>query len=250
MRGIKGKTAVVTAGTDGIGFAAAERLAELGAKVFVSSRKQKNVDRAVKELKDKGYEADGIVCHVGKSDHRKAMIEACVNKYGKIDFLILNAGVNPGVIPFMETSEEMWDKIFDINVKAQFLLAREALPEMNDGGAMVTVSSTSGYMLSPAIGAYSVSKMTFVGLTRMLAMSCADRQIRVNGVAPGVIRTRMSSVFWKDPEAEKASGSQAFLQRIGEPHEMGGTIAFLCSDDAGYINGETIVASGGSPSRM
>lgn len=194
-RRLEGKVCIVTASSDGIGFAIAKRIGLEGAKVVLSSRKQKNVDEAVKTLKNLGISVVGAVCHVAKATDRKELYDLAVNKFGGIDILVSNAAVNPGVGALLDTPEEVWDKIFEVNVKASFLLAKEVKPFIvkRGGGSIVFISSVGGYTPSNLLAAYSVSKTALFGLTKAAALDCAKDNIRVNCVAPGVIETRFAA---------------------------------------------------------
>jgi len=189
------KVGVVTASTDGIGLAIARRIGQEGAAVIVSSRKQSNVDEAVKQLKSEGLNVHGVVCHVGKESDRKKLLDEAVATFGGIDFLISNAAVNPEVGSVLDTSEQAWDKIFDINVKAAYLLAKDAKAHIakRNGGSIVFVSSIGGYQPFDLLGAYSVSKTALFGLTKAASLDLIKDNIRVNCVAPGVIETKFSS---------------------------------------------------------
>uniref|UniRef100_A0A671DWL2 Dehydrogenase/reductase 4 n=1 Tax=Rhinolophus ferrumequinum TaxID=59479 RepID=A0A671DWL2_RHIFE len=203
------KVALVTASTDGIGLAIARRLAQDGAHVVVSSRKQQNVDRAVAALQGEGLSVTGIVCHVGKAEHRERLVAT----------------------------------ILDINVKATALLTKAVVPEMEKrgGGSVVIVASIAAYTPFPGLGPYNVSKTALLGLTKNLAIELAQRNIRVNCLAPGLIKTNFSQVSIK----------QALrIRRIGKPEECAGIVSFLCSEDASYITGETVTVGGGAPSRL
>lgn len=196
LRRLEGKICVVTASTDGIGFAIAKKLGLEGAKVVVSSRKQVNVDEAVKLLKDQGIvDILGVTCHVAKESDRKKLFDETIKKFGGIDVLVSNAAVNPSVSSVLESTEEAWDKIFDVNVKASYLLAKEVKPYIVErgGGSIVFISSIGGYQPFDLLGAYSVSKTALFGLTKAAALECVRDNIRVNCVAPGVIETKFSS---------------------------------------------------------
>ncbi|XP_038070206.1 dehydrogenase/reductase SDR family member 4-like [Patiria miniata] len=247
-----GKVAVVTASSEGIGFAIAKRLGNEGAHVVISSRKQANVDKALKELRDANLSVSGMVCHVGKAEHRTKLISETVAKHGGIDILVSNAAVNPAMGPFLETTEDQWDKIFDVNVKATFLLIKECVPHMKTrkGASIVIVSSISGFSPFNVLGAYSVSKTTLLGLTKTLAAECGPMGVRVNCIAPGIIKTKFSEALWGEETFLKQSLMTASIKRAGEPEECAGTVAFLCSDDASYINGENILITGGMQSRL
>lgn len=195
-RRLEGKICVVTASSDGIGFAIAKRLGLEGGKIVVSSRKQANVDEAVNLLKTEGIkDVIGVTCHVAKESDRKKLFEETVKKFGGIDVLVSNAAVNPAVSSVLETTEDVWDKIFDVNVKSSYLLAKEVKPfiKMRGGGSIVFISSIGGYQPFDLLGAYSVSKTALFGLTKAAALDSVGDNIRVNCVAPGVIETKFSS---------------------------------------------------------
>ncbi|XP_028934192.1 dehydrogenase/reductase SDR family member 4-like [Ornithorhynchus anatinus] len=246
------KVALVTASTDGIGLAVARRLGRDGAHVVLSSRKQKNVDRAVAALQAEGLSVSGTVCHVGKAEDRERLVATALERYGGIDILVSNAAVNPFFGNLLDASEEVWDKILDINVKATVLLVKAVVPEMEKrgGGSVIIVSSIAAFSPFPALGPYNVSKTALLGLTKNLALELAPRGIRVNCLAPGLIKTNFSSVFWKDQAVEASSHQALKIHRIGEPEDCAGIVSFLCSPDASYIMGETVVVGGGSPSRL
>ncbi|XP_054986876.1 dehydrogenase/reductase SDR family member 4 isoform X2 [Sorex araneus] len=205
------KVALVTASTDGIGFAIARRLAQDGAHVVVSSRKQQNVDRAVATLQGEGLSVTGTVCHVGKAEDRERLVATAVKLHGGVDILVSNAAVNPFFGNMLDATEEVWDK---------------------------------------GLGPYNVSKTALLGLTKNLALELGPRNIRVNCLAPGLIKTSFSSVFWTDKAREDSVKEAMRIGRIGKPEECAGIVSFLCSEDASYINGETVVVGGGTPSRL
>lgn len=243
----KDKVALVTASTEGIGFAIAKRLAEDGAAVFISSRKEENVEQALEKLK--GLPVYGTVCDVGKAEDRKRLFDLVRRETGSLDFLVSNAAVNPTLGPILETSEEAWDEIFGINVKSAFLLTKEALPLMKNStcGSIVYISSIGGYQVRSALGAYCVSKTALLGLTKGLAEELAPG-IRVNCVCPGVIDTKSSRAL-TSKMAEEAL-SRVLLGRFGQPEDVSGLVSFLCSPDAAYITGESVVVGGGFYSRL
>jgi len=250
---LEGKTAVVTASTDGIGLAIARSFAENGANVVVSSRKQTNVTKAVELLKSEGHKGvTGVVCHVANAEDRKKLFQEAVDKFGGVDILVSNAAVNPTVGNVLDCDERAWDKIFEINVKCAFLLAKEAAPliKKRGGGSIIFVSSIAGFQPFKILGAYSVSKTALLGLTKAAAQDLAPDNIRVNCLAPGIVETRFSSALHETESAKDAAIATVPLQRLAKPKEMGGVVTFLCSEDASYITGETIIAAGGVPSRL
>jgi len=247
-----GKVAIVTASTDGIGLAIAERLGLEGAKVMVSSRKQANVSTALTVLKGKGIVCDGIPCHVGVSADRQALIDKTLDAFGGIDILVSNAAANPHMGSILDCDEGAWDKIFDINVKSALMLTQLCVPHMveRDGGSIVYITSIAGYDPINLLGAYSVSKTALLGLTKVVSAAVCDDNIRVNGVAPGIIKTKFSSSLWQDEHMTEQTLEQIPMGRFGLSEDIAGVTSFLCSDDAAYITGETIVAAGGMKSHL
>lgn len=241
------KVALVTASTDGIGFAIARRLAEDGAHVVVSSRKQENVGRAVATLQGEGLSVTGIVCHVGKPEDRERLVTTAVKLHQGIDILVSNAAVNPFFGNLLDVTEEVWDKVLSINVTATAMLIKAVVPEMErrGGGSVVIVSSIGGFVPFPFLGPYNVSKTALLGLTKNYASELASRNIRVNCLAPGIIKTRFSSVLWKDGSKEDMMKERMQIRRLGKPEDCAGIVSFLCSEDASYISGETVVVGGG-----
>ncbi|KAI9588689.1 dehydrogenase/reductase SDR family member 4 [Glossina fuscipes] len=252
MKRLEGKVAVVTASTDGIGFAIAKRLAQEGANVVISSRKQNNVDRAVEELCKLQLNVVGLKCHVGDAKDRKELFEGTIRKYGKLNILVSNAATNPAVGGVLDCDERVWDKIFDVNVKSSYLLAKEALPWLRKekNSNIVFVSSIAGYDAFELLGAYSVSKTALIGLTKAAAKDLASEGIRVNCLAPGIIKTKFSKSLYESKTAEEMVLARIPMRRLGMTEEMAGIVAFLVSDDASYITGESIVAAGGMCARL
>ncbi|XP_026072257.1 dehydrogenase/reductase SDR family member 4-like [Carassius auratus] len=249
---LSGRVAIVTASTDGIGLAAAEALGQRGAHVVVSSRRQANVDKAVSLLRSKNIKVIGTTCNVGKAEDRDKLINLTVEQCGGVDILVSNAAVNPFFGNILESTEEVWDKILGVNVKASFLLTKQVVPHMEKrgGGSVVIVSSVAGYQPMQGLGPYSVSKTALLGLTKALAPDLAHSNIRINCVAPGIIKTRFSAALWENESVLKDVLKQTSIKRLGQPEDIGGVIAFLCSDEASYITGETITVTGGMNCRL
>jgi len=249
---LENKVAVVTASTDGIGFAIAERLAKDGAKVMISSRKADNVEKAVAELTAAGLDVSGVVCHVGKPGDREKLLGETVDRFGGLDILVSNAAANPFFGRMLDCEEDQWDKIFEINVKTAFLLFKESVPLMRKrgGGAAIFVSSIGGFQPIPMLGPYSVSKTALLGLTKALAAECAEDNIRVNCIAPGIVRTKFAAALTESDEMSERVMENLPLKRFGVPSEMGGVCSFLASDDASYVTGENIVLAGGINARL
>lgn len=249
---LSGKVAIVTASTDGIGLAAAEALGQRGAHVVVSSRRQANVDKAVSLLRSKDIKVMGTTCNVGKAEDRDKLINTTIEQCGGVDILVSNAAVNPFFGNILESTEEVWDKILGVNVTASFLLTKLVVPHMEKrgGGSVVIVSSVAGYQPMQGLGPYSVSKTALLGLTRALAPDLGHSNIRINCVAPGIIKTRFSAALWENEGVLEEFLKQTCIKRLGQPEDIGGVIAFLCSDEASYITGETITVTGGMNCRL
>lgn len=215
LKRLAGRIAIVTASTEGIGFAIAQRLAREGAKVIISSRKEKNVNEAVKILTTEGLDVKGLICHVSKQEDRTKLFEEAA-KHGGLDILVSNAAVNPEVGGVLSTSESSWDKIFDVNVKSSYLLAKEALPllKQSKAGRIIFISSITGLQPMELLGAYSVSKTALLGLTKAAAIEVARDNITVNCVAPGIIRTKFSNAITVQKSAEDKILSKTPLGRL------------------------------------
>eukprot|EP01134_Creolimax_fragrantissima_P007857 CFRG7857T1 len=248
-----GKTALVTGSTAGIGYAIAKRLGEEGAHVVVASRKQANVDRTVKELSELGISAEGVACHVGNAEDRQRLIDTAVSKNGGLDILVNNVGTNPHYGRMIDTPESAWDKIFDNNVKATFLMTQLAYPylkESKNGPSVTIISSIAGYDSLHGLGAYSTSKTALHGMVLHLAKELGRDGIRVNGVAPGIVKTVFSDALTSDEKLVKAFLRTVPLGKVAVPEQIAGTVAYLASEDASYVSGENIVVAGGLRSRL
>lgn len=245
----QGKVAIVTASTQGIGFSIAERLGLEGASVVISSRRQRNVDEAVRKLKARGIEVLGLVCHVSNAEQRKNLIDQTVQKYGKIDVIVSNAAANPSIDPILGSKESVLDKLWEVNVKTAILLLQDAAPHLQKGSSIVFISSIGGYSPPSAMAMYGVTKTALLGLTKALAAEMAP-DTRVNCVAPGFVPTNFASYITNNETMRKALEEKTLLNRLGTTEDMAAAAAFLASDDASYITGETLVVAGGMPSRL
>ncbi|KAK6015759.1 oxidoreductase, short chain dehydrogenase/reductase family protein [Ostertagia ostertagi] len=246
------RVAIVSASTKGIGFAIAKRLGADGASVIVSSRKSKNVEDAVCALRMEGIDAAGIPAHVGVKEDRKKLIDFAIDRYGKLDILVSNAAVNPHFGDIMSISDSQWDKLLQINVRSALQLTQEAAPhlEASGRGNVVLVSSVAGYSPIDGLGAYSVMKSTLIGLNKALSQSLARRNIRVNAIAPGIIRTDFSKALYANEVDHQNWLRSIPLNRLGHADECADAVSFLVSDEASYISGETIGVNGGMQARI
>ncbi len=244
---LSGKVAIITGASKGIGESIARALAEYGAKVVVSSRKQEAVDAVADSIKAEGYEAIGIACHVGDSDQRKNLVQKTVENYGGVDILINNAATNPVFQPLAKVEDDVFDKIMDVNVKACFSLGNLCYPIMKErgGGSVINIASVEGLKPSFGLGLYSVSKSALIMLTQSQAKEWGPKGIRSNAICPGLIQTKFSSALWENEKILKQVESYLPLQRMAQPDEMAGLAVFLASDAASYATGGVYTNDGG-----
>ena len=242
---LSGKVALVTGSTRGIGKSIAEELARAGAKVAVSSRKADAVDAAVGELASQGFAAIGKPCNVSRKEELQALVDAARQEWGRIDIVVANAASNPYYGPLTGIADEAFDKILANNVKSVLWLAAMTLPGMAPGGSFIVVGSIGGLLANTVIGAYGISKAADHHLVRNLAAEWGPKNVRVNAIAPGLVKTEFARALWED-EKRAAERIQATpLRRLGEPRDIGGIAVFLASDAAAFITGQCIVADGG-----
>lgn len=244
---LNGKVAVITGASKGIGEAMAEIMAEAGAKVVVSSRKQEAVDKVARAFQAKGYEAIGIACNVGEASQRQQLIEKTLDAFGGIDILVNNAAVNPVFGPVANTDIAAFDKIMDINVKAPFELSKSVLPVMQrrGGGSIINIGSIGGLTPEPGLGIYSVSKAALIMLTKVMAKEWGKFGIRANIICPGLIQTKFSEALWKNEELLSKSIKHLPVQRIGQPEDLAGIALYLASEAGAYTTGAVFSVDGG-----
>jgi NAD(P)-dependent dehydrogenase (short-subunit alcohol dehydrogenase family) len=244
---LRGQVAVITGSSKGIGRAAAEIMAALGAKVVISSRKADACEDVAAGIRKAGGEAITIACNISRKDEIAGLVKGTIETWGKIDTLVCNAAVNPYFGPLAGISDDAFDKIMSSNIKSNLWLCNLALPHMVEqgGGSVVIVSSIGGLRGSAQLGAYGISKAADMQLTRSLAVEWSPKGVRINCVAPGLVRTDFARALWEDPERLKRTVATAPLRRIGEPNEIGGVIAFLASKASSFMTGTVVIADGG-----
>ncbi|UBM62511.1 glucose 1-dehydrogenase [Candidatus Sulfidibacterium hydrothermale] len=244
---LKGKVAIITGSSKGIGEAIARLLAENGATVVISSRKQEACDAVAEKFKADGLSAVAIACHVGNPDDRTALVEKTIEKLGGIDILVNNAGTNPVFGPVEEATDEIFDHIMNVNVKAPWDLANKSLESMKKrgGGSIINISSVEGELPEEGLGIYSTSKAALSMLTKSQAKEWGKFGIRVNAISPGLIKTKFSAALWTNQQIMQQIESSSPLGRMGNPEEIA-YIALLLSSEAGsFITGSILVADGG-----
>ncbi len=244
---LDGKIAIVTGSSRGIGRSIAEHLAAAGAKVVVSSRKLGACEQVAKSILDGGGDAVAIAANIGDKSQLENLVNQTRKQWGRIDVLVCNAASNPFYGPMAQLPDDAFNKILQNNIVSNHWLANLVLPEMaqRKDGAVIIVSSIGGLKGSTALGAYAISKAADMQLARNLAMEWGPANIRVNCIAPGLVKTDFARALWENPEILQRYESQTPLRRIGAPDDIGGVAVFLASRAAAFITGQTIVADGG-----
>ncbi len=248
---LTGKVAIVTGSTRGIGKAIAERLAEHGAKVAISSRKA-DVCEAVAAAINADHPGAAIACaaNISSKDDLQRLVDATRAAFGKVDILICNAASNPYYGPMSGISDEAFRKILDNNIVSNNWLINMVAPAMAErkDGAIVIVSSIGGLRGTAVIGAYAISKAADMQLARNLAQELSPSNIRVNCIAPGLVKTDFAKALWDTPEGERRASSGTPLRRLGEPDDIAGAAVLLSSRAGSWMTGQTIVVDGGATS--
>jgi len=247
MFDLTGKVAIVTGSSKGIGRAIAEALARAGAKVVISSRKAEACEAVAEPLRKEGREVAVIPCHIGRRADCENLVAKTRETFGPIDVLVCNAAVNPYYGPMSGLTDEAFDKVMQTNVRSNLWLANLVRPDMaaRRDGAIVIVSSIGGLKGSEALGIYSISKAADFQLARNLAIECGPDNIRVNCIAPGLVRTDFARALWENPATLATTERRTPLRRIGEPEDIAGAAVYLVSRAATWITGQTIVIDGG-----
>ena len=246
---LRGKSAVITGGAKGIGRATAELFAREGARILISDVDAEGLSRLCEQLQAQGATVASIVGDVSRSDDARAMIDAAVEQYGRLDILVANAGIIP-LRNIVEATPEDWDEVMAVDGRGMFLTCKYAVEQMlqTGGGSIVCLSSISGMAGQKSQSTYGPAKFVASGLTKHLAVEWADRNIRVNAVAPGTIRTERVKRLPEEPggtEYVAAIESMHPMGRLGEPEEVAQAILFLASDEASFITGAILAVDGG-----
>ena len=238
---LHGKTAIITGASRGIGLAAAQALASAGANVVLTSRKQDAADEAAAQIVGN---AIGIAAHAVDEDQARRCVDLTLDTFGSVDILVNNAGTNPAFGPMIEQDHGRFAKTFDVNLWAPLLWTGLATTAWmgEHGGSVINTASIGGLGHEAGLGVYNTTKAALIHLTKQLALELSPK-IRVNAVAPGVVRTRLAEALWKDHEPLVAAVTA--LNRIGEPDDVAAAVVFLASDAAAWVTGETMVIDGG-----
>jgi NAD(P)-dependent dehydrogenase (short-subunit alcohol dehydrogenase family) len=246
---LTGKSAIVTGSSRGIGKQIAYRLAEHGANIVVSSRKQDACEAAAAEINDKvgRRAAIAVAANIGAKDALQELVDQTNAAFGKIDICICNAASNPYFGPMSGISDDQFLKILQNNVISNHWLINMCAPQMRarKDGAVIIISSVGGLKGSPVIGAYDISKAADMQLARNLAVEFGADNVRVNTIAPGLVQTDFAKALWENPDILKASTARAALKRIGQPDEIAGMAVLLASQAGAFVTGQTLIIDGG-----
>lgn len=243
---LKGKVALITGASRGIGEEIAAVYAMAGAKVVICSRKPEGLKEAAERIRSNGRNVLGIAANVLVPEDRKKIVEETMNWAGRIDILVNNAGANPSHGPLADLTDTAWDKVMDVNLKATLFLSQLAYHAWmrNHSGVIINIASVGGFLVSQGINAYNVSKAGLIHLTRSLAREWGHDGIRVNAIAPGLIRTKFSQVIWDSPEGLGMVENHP-IPRVGEVEDIDGAALLLASPASSFMTGHTLVIDGG-----
>jgi NAD(P)-dependent dehydrogenase (short-subunit alcohol dehydrogenase family) len=244
---LEGKVAVVTGASRGIGRAIAERYAQAGAKVVLSSRKLPNVQEVADGIQASGGQALALQAHIGRTEDLQALVGQTLEHFGCLDILVNNAATNPHFGPLLAADEGQWDKIMDTNAKGVFRACQAVVPQMQaqGGGKIINIISLAGLQPMPGLGLYGISKAAVLMLTKVLACELGAANIQVNAIAPGVIKTRFSQLLWETPTIAEPILKHLPLGRFGEAGEVAHMALFLASPACDYVTGSVFLMDGG-----
>jgi dehydrogenase/reductase SDR family member 4 len=245
---LSGQVALITGSSRGIGKAIAEEMAAAGAKVVISSRKLDACDLVRDGIRARGGEAVSLTCNIGQKQEVEALVKGTLDQYGRIDILVCNAAVNPFYGSLSKLGDDAWDKIMLSNVKSSWWFSNLVTPHMAErgSGSIILLSSIGAFRATAVLGAYGISKAAEAQLARNLALELGPKEIRVNAIAPGLIKTDFAKALWSNPQILQNIEARAPLRRIGQPGEIAGIAVFLASQAASFLTGQLIVADGGA----
>lgn len=247
MFDIQGKVAIITGSSRGIGLAVAERFAEAGAKVVISSRKQDTLDNIAAGMKSNGYDVTAIAAHNGDKAALQNLVKQTVATYGRVDILVNNAATNPHFGNMMDSEDSMWQKTIEVNIMGNFWLSQAAVEVMRQhgGGKIINVASVNGLRPGTFQGIYSMTKAAVISMTKTLAMELASDNIQVNAIAPGLIKTKFAQAIWENDMLLDGVVNRTPAGRIGEPDEIAGIALYLASPASSFTTGQVFVIDGG-----
>ena len=244
---LKGKVALITGASRGIGQAVAIGLAQAGADIAIASRKLPDLEKVAEQVRKTGRKCLPVAAHVARVEEINNLVGQVMAEYGKIDILVNNAATNPTMASAMDVDERAWDSIMNLNLKGLFFLSQAVARLMKEkgGGKIINISSIAG--ISPdLLPVYSISKAGVIMATKVMAQQWAQYNIRANAVAPGLTKTRFSEALWNNPDILKLAMGKTPMARVAEPEEMVGAVIYLASDASSYVTGQVIAIDGGT----
>lgn len=244
---LTGKVAIVTGASRGIGESIARGLAEFGARVVITGRKQEGVDDVAHRFKKDGLDVLPVACHSGDENQLQKLVSDTKSQYGAIHILVNNAATNPFYGPIEDMTGDLFDKLMQINVKAAFTLSNLCLPLMkvSGSGSVINISSVEGFRPSPGLSIYSITKAALIMLTRSQAKEWGVYGVRANTICPGLVQTKFSAALWNNKDILDHWTANIPLKRMAHPDEMAGLAVFLASDASAYCTGQEFTADGG-----
>jgi NAD(P)-dependent dehydrogenase (short-subunit alcohol dehydrogenase family) len=245
---LQGKVAIITGASQGIGEAIAVAFAQAGARVVVSSRKLESVAKVAQEIESAGGAAIAIQAHMGYPDQVKSLVTQTLEKWGRVDIAVNNAGTNPHFGPILTADEGQVEKTLDVNLKGYFRLAQQVAPHMQKqgGGKIINIASVAGLRPPHKMGIYGISKAGDIMLTQVLARELGQYNIQVNAIAPGIVQTKFSRALWEDAELMARYEANVPLRRVGKPEDVAGAALYLASPASDWVTGTVLVVDGGA----
>lgn len=244
---LKGKVALITGASRGIGQAVAIGLAQAGADIAIASRKLPDLEKVAEQVRKTGRKCLPVAAHVARVEEINNLVGQVMAEYGKIDILVNNAATNPTMASAMDVDERAWDSIMNLNLRGLFFLSQAVARLMKEkgGGKIINISSIAG--ISPdLLPVYSISKAAVIMATKVMAQQWAQYNIRANAVAPGLTKTRFSEALWNNPDILKLAMGKTPMARVADPEEMVGAILYLAADASSYVTGQVIAIDGGT----
>jgi len=246
---LAGKVALVTGGSRGIGRAIALQLADAGADVIISSRKLPDLEKVAEEIKAKGRKSLAVTAHNAKMEDLNNLMAKVKQEFGRLDILVNNAVANPVMADVLHMEEAPFDLIMSANIKGYYFLSQAAarmMVEQGSGGAIVNIASVGGYFVTIGLGPYCISKAAIIMMTKCLAAELGPHKIRVNCIAPGIVKTKFSQALWSNEKMMADLMKKMPLQKISEPEEIARTALYLASEASSFMTGSTLIIDGGA----